>query len=53
MTKRFLLSALLLILTGMAFIAGMQWERLGYEDRCLDLGGGIRPGDAPICVVKE
>ncbi|QUJ70072.1 hypothetical protein KDD30_18140 (plasmid) [Photobacterium sp. GJ3] len=42
-----------LLLMAASFWAGMQVERLRYEDVCLDMGGGKNPGDYPICVIQS
>jgi hypothetical protein len=34
-----------------SFFLGGLWRSEQYKDACLDLGGGSKPGDYPICVV--
>ena len=52
MKKLPIIIALLLGLS-ISFFAGTQWEKLQYNDTCLDLGGRINPGNYPICVVAD
>ncbi|WP_171173452.1 hypothetical protein [Ruegeria sp. HKCCD8929] len=44
--------AAIVLLTG-GFFAGRAYEAWQYEDICLDMGGGMRPGSHPICVVEH
>jgi predicted Na+-dependent transporter len=45
------------ILIALSFVLGASvgkvLERTLYEDRCLDLGGGMQPGGHPICVIEK
>ena len=36
-----------------SFILGRAWQTMVYRDTCLDLGGGMNPGNHPICVLPE
>jgi preprotein translocase subunit SecD len=36
---------------GAAFGCGMVLQSYLYQDACLDMGGGQKPGNHPICVV--
>ncbi len=42
-----------IVFLGAAFTAGMWWQKQLYLDICLDLGGGMNPGDYPICVIEK
>jgi len=44
---------LIVIVIAVAFWAGMKWQVLIYEDKCLDMGGGRNPGNYPICVIDQ
>jgi hypothetical protein len=44
---------LIIIALAVGFIVGMQWKHFWYLDQCLDMGGGMNPGNHPICVVGE
>jgi len=44
------LGAILLIAS---FYAGVKWNQFHYNDLCLDMGGGMRPGDYPMCIVDS
>lgn len=35
------------------FFLGMQYQKFIYNNICLDMGGGMNPGNYPICVVKK
>lgn len=34
-----------------AFLAGIKVQQFIYTDQCLDMGGGMNPGNHPVCVV--
>lgn len=51
--KKVILILLGVIILVLVFKAGMAWEKFQYEDICLDLGGGMNPGNFPICVVEK
>ena len=42
----------IVISVSVSFYLGIQWNKLQYEDICLDLGGGRNPGMYPICVIE-
>jgi hypothetical protein len=42
----------ILIIT-VVFFLGAKWQKFQYEDVCLDMGGGINPGEHSICVIEK
>lgn len=44
---------LILISLGVGFWLGMKWQRFQYLDKCLDMGGGMSPGNSEICVIQK
>jgi len=52
MTK-FGITLLLIITLMVGIFLGIQWEKFNYQDACLDLGGGMNPGNYPVCVVEK
>jgi predicted Na+-dependent transporter len=51
---RKILCGLLMVLSFVPGVyVGKVLERNLYEERCLDLGGGMQPGDHPICVIEK
>ena len=51
MRLTFILS--LVVVATLSFMAGQGYQRLLYEDICLDMGGGHNPGNHPICVIEN
>ena len=43
----------ILVSLGSGFWLGMKWQRFQYLDTCLDMGGGMNPGNNEICTVKK
>ncbi len=37
----------------LSFFAGVKWSEFNYDDICLDMGGGKKPGNYPICVIEK
>lgn len=54
MLKKNLMGGLqVLAVAALAFGAGMQFQKIRYDDICLDMGGGSNPGNHPICVMER
>jgi len=32
---------------------GMKWQQFLYLDKCLDMGGGMNPGNRAVCIVEK
>ena len=45
--------AVVIILIVISFFLGIRWKSFWYLDQCLDIGGGINPGNHPICVIEK
>ena len=41
------------VLFVLGFLAGEYWNKISYQDICLDIGGGKNPGNYPICVLDK
>ena len=53
MCMRWFNTLLLVVIFILAFAGGMWWQKQKYLDICLDLGGGMNPGNYPICVIER